>query len=195
MRVYSNTISKLGLLALLFCAPAWAHAAGEGQYLGWGDQLLGQRRYADASRYYTAVVRSDPRSEAAYRGLGYCYLGQRDQAHAAQYLEYALRLNPGDQAVRGVLGRIYQDYGNAYYRNRDQARAQYWWKRSLAVNPNNGQLRAYVYSAPQAQAPAAPAAAPAPAAQQESLRPTPGINPWLMGGTIAVLGIVMIVLF
>ena len=193
MRAYSNTISKLGLLALLFCAPGWVHAADENQYLRWGDQLLGQRRYAEASRYYAAVVRSDSRSEAAYRGLGYCYLGERDQSRGAQYLEYALRLNPGDQVVRRVLGRIYQDYGNAYYHNRDQARAQYWWKRSLAVEPDNGQLRAYVYSA---QAPTPAAAAPAPAAaQQESLRPTPGINPWLMGGTIAVLGIVMIVLF
>ncbi|MGH7441340.1 MAG: tetratricopeptide repeat protein [bacterium] len=195
MRVYGNTISKLGLLVALLCLPAWGHSADVGQYLGWGNQMLGQRNYSGAARYYQAVIKADPRNEAAYRGLGYCYLGLRDQSHGAQYLEYALRLNPADSSLRMYLGRLYQDYGNTYYSNRDRNRALYWWNRSLAVNPSNPQLYAYVSAQERPATQASAAAAPAPSSQTESLAPAPGINPWIMGGTVAVLGAIMIFLF
>jgi tetratricopeptide (TPR) repeat protein len=198
MRSSSNTIARFGLVALLLLAPFLAHA-DTAQYLGWGDQMLGQKNYDAAARYYVAALKADPRSAAAYRGLGYCYGGRRDLSHAARYLEYSLRLNPGDASVRAYLGHLYQGYGNQYYQRGDKNDALSWWNESLKANPENPQLSAYVSSMLPApiQVTGAPATTPAsaPKAAEESVGPASGINPWIMGGTFAVLGAIMIFLF
>jgi tetratricopeptide (TPR) repeat protein len=194
MRPQGNTISKFGLLAFLALAPALIHADA-GQYVGWGNQMLGQRKYDDAIKYFGGALKADPRNEAAYRGLGYAYMGKRDLSHGVQYMEYALKLNPADNGLRQYLGKTYQGYGNQYYQRGDKASAMAWWRKAVTVDPSNTQLAAYIAS--QGSAPAVSAAAPAPAAggEKASVESTPGINPWIMGATVAALGAIMLFVF
>lgn len=235
MRPHSNAISRFGLLALMLLAPALVHADAT-QFVGWGDQMLAQKKYDAAAKYFGAAIKADPRNAAAYhgmafayvgmgdqmlaqrqyaaaakyfaivvkadghnaaayRGLGYSYMGIRDINHGTQYLEFSLRLNPSDDGVRKYLDRIYQGYGNQYYQRGDKTNALAWWDKALRVDPDNTQLASYVASIrnPNAQTPGSTAVAAKGGA--ESVGPTPGINPWIMGGAVAILGAVMIFLF
>jgi tetratricopeptide (TPR) repeat protein len=165
--------------------------------------MLAQKNYDGAIKYFSAAMKADPQNAGAYRGLGLCYAGKSDMAHSAQYLEYALRKNPADDQVRQTLGKIYQSYGNDYYKRGNKANAVAWWNKAVKVDPGNTQLAAYLQTVSPAAAPAAPAtamapaAAPAPAsaAPAQSVGPTPGINPWIMGATVAALGAIMLFVF
>jgi len=198
MRAYSNAISRFGLLALLAVVPALVHAATAADYVNYGNQLLGQQKYDNAAQYFGAAVKMDAHSEPAYRGLGYASIGKKSYSAGISYLEYALKLNPADQGLRSYLGKLYQGYGNQYYSKGDKTNAFLWWDKAIKTDPSNTQLAAYVAAnrpggSAVAAAPAAtPTTAAAPAAENES---SPGVNPWVMGGIIVALGVVVIFLF
>lgn len=197
MSSLSNSISKFGLLLALALLPAFGHAAGE-QYVQYGNQMLQQRQYDKAIQYYSAAIKADPRSAQAYKGLGYAAMGKRDVSNGIKYMEYALRLNPNDSGLRQYLGKTYQGYGNQYYKRGDKASALAWWKKAIATDPSNTQLSAYVAQLSGAGAQAAtPSQEPAATAQAEepAAASTPGVNPWVMGSTVAVLGAIMLVAF
>lgn len=192
MRPLSNSISKFGLLAALVILPSLA-SADAAQYVGWGNQMLTQRQYEKASQYYGAAIKADPRNAAAYKGMGYACMGKKDTANGIKNMEYALYLNPSDSGLRKYLGQTYQGYGNTYYKHNDKASAVAWWNKAVKVDPSNTQLANYLASL--GATPSAPAAAPAPAAAAPKEEATPGVNPWIMGSTVAVLGAVMLFIF
>lgn len=194
MRPLGNAISKFGLLAALLVLPALASA--NAQYLQWGNQMLQQRKYDEAIKYYGAAAKADPRDAAAYKGLGYASMGKRDLNNGVKYMEYSLQLNPSDQGLRQYLGKTYQGYGNQYYQKGDKASAIAWWNKAVKTDPSNTQLVAYLASL-QGPATSTASAAPAPTAQAEepAAAATPGVNPWVMGSTVAVLGAVMLFVF
>jgi tetratricopeptide (TPR) repeat protein len=192
MRLFGNAISKFGLLAALLIVPAFASA--NAQYLQWGNQMLQQRKYDEAIKYYGAAAKADPRNASAYKGLGYAAMGKRDVANGIKYMEYSLQLNPSDQGLRQYLGKTYQGYGNQYYQRGDKASAIAWWNKAVKTDPSNTQLAAYLASVQGTASTAS--AAPAPAAQaQEPAASTPGVNPWVMGSTVAILGAIMLFVF
>jgi len=176
----------------------------------WGKQVLAQKNYQGAIKYYNAAIKADPRDAGAYCGIAYAYIGLHDRKHAIQYMEYSLRLDPTDHGLRVTLAGIYQDYGNDYYKLADKIHALEWWDKALAVNPGNAPLAAYVAqirgaATPPNMAAVAPAAASATASAASAsaavapggaaLRPAPSINPWIMGGTVVALGAILIFLF
>lgn len=194
MRLFGNAISKIGLLAALMVLPALASA--NAQYLQWGNQMLQQRKYDEAIKYYGAAAKADPRNAQAYKGLGYAAMGKRDVNNGIKYMEYSLQLNPSDQGLRQYLGKTYQGYGNQYYKRGDKASAIAWWSKAVKTDPSNTQLSAYLASL-QGGATSTASAAPAPEsqAQEPAAASTPGVNPWIMGSTVAVLGAVMLFVF
>ncbi len=188
-----NSIPKFGLLAALLCLPVLAKA--NPQYVQYGNQMLQQRQYDKAIQYYSAAIKADPRSAAGYKGLGYAAMGKRDVANGIKYMEYSLRLNPNDQGLRQYLGKTYQGYGNQYYQRGDRASALAWWKKAVQTDPSNTQLAAYVAQQSGAQATASAAPAASAQAEEPAAAATPGVNPWAMGGAVAVLGAVMLLAF
>jgi len=194
MRPFGNAISKFGLLAAFLILPAFASA--NAQYLQWGNQMLQQKKYDEAIKYYGAAAKADPRNAAAYKGLGYASMGKRDVTTGIKYMDYALQLNPADQSLRQYLGKTYQGYGNQYYKRGDKASAMAWWGKAVKTDPSNTQLAAYLASL-QGGATSTASAAPAPTAQAEepAAAATPGVNPWVMGSTMAILGAVMLFVF
>ncbi len=88
----------------------------------------------------------------------------------------------------------WQALGNAYYGKGDKADAISAWDKAVALDPSNTQLAAYVNqlngAATASSAPAASTQAEAPATVS-----TPGVNPWIMGATVAALGAVMLFVF
>lgn len=193
-----NSIPKFGLFVALLMLPLMVHAANA-QYIQYGNQMLQQRQYDKAIQYYSAAIKGDPRSAAAYKGLGYASMGKRDVSNGIKYMDYSLRLNPNDQSLRQYLGKTYQGYGNQYYKRGDKASALSWWKKAIQTDPSNTQLSAYVAQLQGGSQQATASAAPAAAAQAEepaaAPAATPGVNPWAMGGAIAVLGAVMLLAF
>jgi tetratricopeptide (TPR) repeat protein len=161
----------------------------------WGDQVLAQKNYQGAIKYFGAAMKSDPRDAGAYRGIAYAYMGLHDRAHAIRYMEYSLRLNPNDSGLRVYLAGIYQGYGNDYYKLADEVHAQEWWNKALAVNPANTRLAAYVAQIRGAAAAPNTVAGASAAPNGATLRSAPSINPWIMGGTVVVLGAILIFLF
>ena len=191
MHRLSNSISKFGLLAALLVLPRLA-CADAAQYVGYGNQMLAQRQYDRAIQYYGAATKADSRNAAAYKGLGYAAMGKRDSVNGIKYMEYSLALNPSDQGLRQYLGKVYQGYGNQYYQRGDKASALAWWNKAVKTDPSNTPLANYIASLS-----AQPAAAAAPTADAGAAAPasTPGVNPWIMGGTVAVIGAVMLLAF
>jgi tetratricopeptide (TPR) repeat protein len=204
MPLYRNTISRFGLVALLSALPVLIHADPRALD-DWGKQVLAQKNYPGAIKYFSAAMKADPRDAGAYCGIGYAYLGLHDRKHGIQYLEYALRLDPSNHGLRVYLAGIYQDYGNDDYKQADKIHAREWWDKALALNPGNTRLAAYVaqtrggttapitVAAEPASATASAAASAAP--KGETLRSAPSINPWIMGGTVVALGAILIFLF
>jgi tetratricopeptide (TPR) repeat protein len=196
MLSFKNAIPKFGLLAALVALPLLAQA--NPQYVQYGNQMLQQRQYDKAIQYFSAAVKADPRSAAGYQGLGYAAMGKRDVTNGIKYMEYSLRLNPNNPGLRQYLGKTYQGYGNQYFQRGDRASALAWWNKAIQTDPSNTQLSAYVAQlrgagAQQATASAAPAATAQ--AEEPAASATPGVNPWAMGGAIAVLGLVMLLAF
>lgn len=194
MPSFKNSIPKIGLFAALLSLPLLAQA--NPQYVQYGNQMLQQRQYDKAMQYFGAAAKADPRSAAAYKGMGYAAMGKRDVTNGIKYMEYSLRLNPNDQGLRQYLGKTYQGYGNQYYQRGDRASALSWWKKAVQTDPSNTQLAAYVN---QLQGGQQPTASAAPAASTQAEEPasaaTPGVNPWAMGGAVAVLGAIMLLAF
>jgi tetratricopeptide (TPR) repeat protein len=187
-------------MAALFALPMLAHAGAGDQYVQYGNQMLQQRQYDKAMQYYGAAAKAEPQSAQAYKGMGYAAMGKRDVSNGIKYMEYALRLNPNDTGLRQYLGKTYQGYGNQYYQRGDRNSALAWWKKAVATDPSNTQLANYVAQMEGAQVAATPSAAPAPSAAASSSEPTatvstPGVNPWAMGGAVAVIGAVMLLAF
>jgi tetratricopeptide (TPR) repeat protein len=239
MRLYRNTISILGLATLI--ASATPLFAGNAQYVQWGNQMLQQKKYDDAIKYFGGAAKADPKDAAAYKGLGYAYAYKGDKAKAVQYLKYSLQLNPSDSGLQAYVNqlsgagaapaaggaaqaiqygnyyqqqrnydaaigwynkatqaepsnaRAWQALGNAYYGKGDKANAVMAWDRAVALDPSNVQLANYVAQLKGATASAAPAAGTQ--AEAPSVAATPGVNPWVMGGTVAVLGAIMLFVF
>lgn len=240
MRLYRNTISILSLAAVI--ASSTPLFAGNAQYVQWGNQMLQQKKYDDAIKYFGGAAKADASDAAAYKGLGYAYAYKGDKAKALQYLKYSLQLNPSDsglQAYVNQLGgastgapaaggaaqalqygnyyqqqknydaaigwynkatqaepsnaRAWQALGNAYYGKGDKANAVMAWDKAVALDPSNTQLANYVAQLKGATASAAPAAGTQ--AEAPSVAATPGVNPWVMGGTVAVLGAIMLFVF
>jgi len=207
MRPHQRIISKSGLWVLMLTLPAGLFA-GAAQYVAWGDGLLAQKKYSAALPYYSAAVKADPTDAAAYRGLGYAEMGVHDETQGLKYMEYSLHLNPDDSGLSKYLAGIYQGYGNRYHKLGDQDHALSCWRKALSLDPSNTQLAAYVASiggaaaapAPEASTaavggPGSVAPAPAPEGATAAANPAPGINPWVMVGTVAGLGAIMIFLF
>ena len=242
MRLYRNTISIFGLLA--FVAASTTLFAANLQYVQWGNQMLQQKKYDDAIKYFGGAAKADPKDAAAYKGLGYAYAYKGDKAKALQYLKYSLQLNPSDSSLQAYVtqlgggaataaapaggtaqaiqygnyyqqqhnydaaigwynkattaepgnARAWQALGTSYYSKGDKANAIMAWDRSLQADPSNTQLANYVA---QLKGSATASAAPAAETQAEapSVAATPGVNPWLMGGTVAVLGAIMLFVF
>lgn len=242
----SNSIPRFGLLFGLLFSPVFA-AANPAQYVQWGTQMLQQKKYDDAMKYFNGAIKADPRNAAAYKGLGAAYYAKGDQARAKQYLQYAAQLDPNDAQTRQYLGMLggsaapaaggaspadahyangvkymqakqyqyaayyfnqatqadpssaksWQGLGTAFYQqgNRDKALAA--WDRALALDPSNAQLAQYVQSIRGATSPSAEAAPTATAQAPSSSAPAgqAGMNPWVMGITVAALGGIMLFLF
>lgn len=241
MRLSRNAISTLGLLAAATCVPAYCLAANA-QYVQWGNQMLQQKKYDEAIKYFTGAAKADAKDAAAYKGMGYAYAYKGDKAKALQYLKYSLQLNPSDTALSTYVSqlggssvtaaaggagqalqygnyyyqqknydaaigwynkatqaepnnaRAWQALGNAYYGKQDKANAIAAWDKAVALDPSNTQLAAYV-----AQLKGTATASSEPAASTQAEAPatvsTPGVNPWVMGGTVAVLGAIMLFVF
>lgn len=168
--------------------------------------MLSQKNYDGAIKYFSAAIKADPRNATAYSGLGNAYSAKHDLSHATQYLEYALRLNPGDQGLRKNLGNIYQGFGNQFYQRQDKPHAIAWWTKAVNVDPSNTQLASYLNTVRGPAQTGVPSGVPAPGAQpqvaavpapvgQATVGPTPGINPWIMGLSVACLGAIMLFFF
>jgi tetratricopeptide (TPR) repeat protein len=228
----------LGLLSGLYFLPTRAQA--NSQYVQWGNQMLQQKKYDDAIKYFTGAAKADPQDATAYKGLGYSYMYKGDKTKALEYLNYSLQLNPDDSALKGYIDQVngagapaaggatqavqygnyylqqknydaaigwynkatqadptnahaWQALGNAYYGKNDKTNAIASWEHSVALDPNNTQLTAYLA---QLKGSANTSSAQATDAQTEGPTLTEaGMNPWVMGGTVAVLGAVMLFVF
>jgi superkiller protein 3 len=212
----------------------------DSQYVQWGNQMLQQKKYDDAVKYFMGAAKADPKDASAYKGLGYAYIYKGDKTKALEYLNQSMQLNPGDNALKGYVAQIsgaanpapggaaqaiqygnyyqqqknfdaaaawynkatqaepnnahaWQALGNAYYGKSDKAHAIAAWEHSVSLDPNNTQLTAYLA---QLKGSATPFAAQATEAQAEApAESTAGTNPWVMGGTVAALGAVMLFVF
>jgi tetratricopeptide (TPR) repeat protein len=239
MCAISNTISRFGLLLLLLISPAFA-VADASQYVKWGNQMMGSKKYDDAMKYFSGAIKADPGNAEAYKGMGYAYVYKGDKAHALQYLKYAVQLNPSDSTLSQYVASLggtaagsasaadqsyqngvkymqskqyqyaayyfdqatkadansakaWQGLGNAFYAQGSKDKAIQAWDKAVALDPSNFQLANYLASVKGTQAaPAQPAAAEA---APDSGKKQAGINPWIMGGTVALLGAVMLFIF
>jgi tetratricopeptide (TPR) repeat protein len=238
MRLSRSFISLLGLFAALLCLSAQVQAAS--QYVQWGNQMLQQKKYDDAIKYFSGAAKADPEDAAAYKGLGYGYMYKGDKTKALEYLNYSLQLDPSDSALKSYVDQIngstssaatgsaaqsiqygnyyaqrknydaavgwynkatqaepsnahaWQALGNAYYGKADKANAVIAWERSVSLDPSNTQLAAYLT---QIKGSSATAATQTTETQTSVAANEAGANPWVMGGTVAVLGAVMLFLF
>jgi len=80
--------------------------AEEPRYVQWGEQMLQQKKYDEAIRYFAAAARADSRDAAAYKGLGYAYAYKNDRSNALQYLRYALKLDPENSSLADYLAQL-----------------------------------------------------------------------------------------
>lgn len=134
-----------------------------------------------------ALAAGPSKSEQDYQ-TGIKYM----QAHQYQYAAYSFNqcTTEDPNSSKG-----WQGLGNAFYAEAQKEKAIDAWKHALAIDPGNAQLANYVDSIEGPSSNAAPeqasASPEAPAPQAKSS----GINPWIMGGTIAALGAVMLFLF
>ena len=69
------------------------------------------------------------------------------------------------------------------------------WDKAVMLDPSNTQLASYVASLKGAPSPSADAAPAAASAGNAGAEKKAGFNPWIMGGTVAALGAVMLFLF
>jgi tetratricopeptide (TPR) repeat protein len=124
-------------------------------------------------------------------------------AQALQYGNYYYQQKNYDAAVGWYTkatqadasnAKAWQALGNGYYGKGDKPDAINAWNKAVALDPSNTQLAAYVN---QLQGAATASSAPAASTQAEAPATvsTPGVNPWIMGATVAALGAVMLFVF
>jgi tetratricopeptide (TPR) repeat protein len=167
-----------------------AHAL---QYLKYASQL--NPADTQLSQYIASIggnapFGSSPASDQAYQN-GIKYMQARQFQYAAYYFDQATKIDPTNS-------KSWQGLGNAFFQQGRKDKAIEAWNKAIALDPSNTQLANYVASI---TPPAAPAPAPdasvanAPASASPSSEKQLGFNPWIMGGTIAALGAVMLFLF
>lgn len=236
-------ISELVLLMSLLALPALALA--ESQNISTAKQMMAQKNYDEALKYFSAAGKAEPTNAEAFKGVGYVYIYKGDKAKALPYLKYALQLNPADTQLKTYVDQLSGtaspapaaggatqmiQYGNYYIQQKQYDNAIGWFNKATQAEPNNAKAwkglgYAYAYksdktnaitalersvaldasdtgaagylaqlkgSSPVATASAAPAAS-AQAGEPEAAKS--GVNPWVMGSTVAILGAVMLLLF
>ena len=192
MLIFKRALTKIALVAVVTAMPVLASASNT-QYLQWGNQMLQAKQYDKALQYFGAAAKSDQRDAAAYKGLGYASMGKKDVTNGIKYMDYSLQLNPGDNGLRRYLGQTYQGYGNQYYQRGDKTSAMAWWNKAVQTDPSNTQLAAYLNNLRAQNATQQAQAAPPKANPKEEKQG--GVNPWAMGGTVALLGAIMLFVF
>jgi tetratricopeptide (TPR) repeat protein len=159
------------------------------QYLKYSAQL--NPSDTQVSAYITQLGGASaaaPAAGGAAQALQYgnYYMKQRNYDAAIGWYNKATQAEDGNAAA-------WQALGNAYYGKGDKPNAITAWDRAVALNPANTQLANYVA---QLKGTATASAEPAASSQAEAPAPsTPGVNPWVMGGTVAVLGAIMLFVF
>jgi hypothetical protein len=85
-------------------APATASKADP--YINAANQLMANKDYPNALKYYQAAVSLDPNSAVALQGEGSCYyyMGQKDQARDA--FTKALALNPSNTSLQNFVNSL-----------------------------------------------------------------------------------------
>ena len=242
MRLDFKTFCGTLLGAALLALPGLSRADAA-QYDQWGTQMLQQKKFDEAAKYFTEAIKSNGRDATAYKGLGYAFAYKGDKAKALPYLKYSLQLNPGDASLQSYVNQLGAagpgtpalaaapsgeaataiQYGNTYLQQKNYASAVGWfkkatqaepqnakawqllgnasfamgdrsealsaWDQAIALDPTNSSLISYVAQVK--------ASSPAPAVASGST-PTvsaPGVNPWVLGGTVAALGAIMLFVF
>ncbi len=195
MHAPRNLTATLGLFLGLIILTSLTRA--NAQYIQYGNQMMQAQKYDEAIKYFGAAAKAEPQNALAYKGLGYASMAKRDLGNGLKYMEYSLRLDPQDQGLRKYLGQTYQSYGNQYYKSGNKAAAIQWWEKAIATDPSNLQLTEYVASLKASNVPSqVPMNNPAPVAQTGSTEaPEPPMNPWVMGGSVATVGAIMLFLF
>jgi len=126
-------------------------------------------------------------SDQAYQN-GVKYMGAKQYQYAAYYFNQATTADPNS-------AKAWQGLGNAFFAQGNKPKAIEAWEKAVALNPSNTQLADYVASLKGAT----PSADSAPSASaddaQASAGKKAGFNPWVMGGTVAALGAIMLFLF
>lgn len=85
-------------------APATASKADP--YINAANQLMANKDYPNALKYYQAAASLDPNSSVALQGEGNCYyyMGQKDQARDA--FTKALALNPSNTSLQNFVNSL-----------------------------------------------------------------------------------------
>jgi tetratricopeptide (TPR) repeat protein len=231
----------MGIALLALTSHGWADAAQDDQ---WGNQMLQQKKYDEAAKYFTGAIKANGQDATAYKGLGYSFAYQGDKAKALPYLKYSLKLNPNDAALQTYVSQLDQagpgaggpapsgdaaqaiQYGNTYMQQKNYASAVGWfkkatvaepsnakawqllgnasfaagdrsealsaWDQSVALDPTNSSLISYLA---QVRSTSTSAAAGASSAGQTTVSAAPAVNPWILGGTVAALGAIMLFVF
>jgi tetratricopeptide (TPR) repeat protein len=241
MRLDSKIFAGIALSAALLALPGLSLADGA-QYDQWGSQMLQQKKFDEAAKYFTEAVKANGKDATAYKGLGYSFAYKGDKAKALPYLKYSLQLNPGDASLQTYISQLESagpaapamaaatggeaataiQYGNTYMQQKNYASAVGWfkkatqaepsnakawqllgnasfamgqrsealnaWDQSIALDPTNSSLASYVAQV-KASSPAAVASTSVPTVS------APSLNPWVLGGTVAVLGAIMLFVF
>jgi len=108
--------------------------------------------------------------------------------YAAYYFNQATQADPNS-------AKAWQGLGNAFFAQNNKPKAIEAWDKAVALDPSNTQLASYVASLKGAATPSADAAPGAVAGADAGEEKKAGFNPWIMGGTVAALGAVMLFLF
>jgi len=168
-----------------------AHAV---QYLNYAAQLnpsdTALKQYVATLGGGSAAGAGATAGAQAYQN-GVRYMQAKQYQYAAYYFNQATQTDAGN-------AKAWQGLGNAFYAQGNKAKAIEAWDKAVALDPSNTQLASYVASLKGAPAATASAeAAPAAAAGTEGggEEKKAGFNPWIMGGTVAALGAVMLFLF
>ena len=242
MRLNRKTLCAAAFLAALLAISSLglADAAQDDQ---WGNQMLQQKKYDEAAKYFTGAIKANGQDATAYKGLGYAFAYQGDKAKALPYLKYSLKLNPSDSTLQTYVSQLDQagapaapapngdaalaiQYGNTYMQQKNYVSAVGWykkatvaspsnakawqllgnasfaagdrsealsaWDQSVALDPTNSSLISYLA---QVRSSSAGAAAVANSGGQATVSAAPAVNPWVLGGTVAALGAIMLFVF
>lgn len=105
MPIVCNNFLKIGILATLVIFPKITFA-DVAQYIQWGTQLLSQKKYDDAAKYFNGAIKADPNNASAYKGMGYALIGKGEQTKALPYLKYSAQLNPSDTTLTQYIATL-----------------------------------------------------------------------------------------